>query len=207
MRLTTSLICILLSATPFLSSAQDKPKSASNYQTLVERVKKGDQTVNFRELRLAYSESSDFTSGPDTTDQKKAMRQALNNKDFAKAIQNADTVLVSNFVDMDAHFVEYVAYRELKNPERADFHKFVLQNLLKSITASGDGKTPETAFEVIDVDEEYLLLRFMGLGLPKKQSYMHKNGHYYDALTLNNPASTEERVIYFNVDIPAKHGM
>jgi Domain of unknown function (DUF4919) len=207
MRLTISFLCFLLFAAPLLSSAQKNAKSPEKYQALVHRVKQGDQTVNFRDLRIAYSDSPAFSNGPDTSDQKKVMQQALNSKDFAKAIQNADAVLASNFVDMDAHFVEYVAYSELKNPERADFHKFVLQSLLKSITASGDGLTPETAYEVIDVDEEYVLLRFLDLGLPKKQSYMHKNGHYYDALTLAGPGSAEERVVYFNVDIPAKHGV
>jgi Domain of unknown function (DUF4919) len=204
---TVLTICLLLLAVPLFAFTQSKENSPDNYQALVERVKKGDQTVNFRDLRIAYSDSPAFTKGPDTSDQRQAMRQALNSKDFAKAIQNADVVLASNYVDMDAHFVEYVAYSELKNPERAAFHKFILQSLLKSITASGDGKTPETAYQVIDVDEEYVLLRIMGVGLPKKQSYMHKDGHYYDALTLNDPSSKEERVIYFNVDIPAKHGL
>lgn len=36
---------------------------------------------------------------------------------------------------------------------------------------------------------------------------MLKNGHHFDALTLSEPNSKEDQVVYFNVDIPAKHGM
>jgi hypothetical protein len=210
MRLKFLLICCLLSAVCSASllaqQSPQKPKDPVAYDTLVDRVKHGDQTVNFRDLRIAYSNSPAFDTGPDTTEQKRAMTAELKNKNYKKAIENADVILDTNYVNMDAHFVEYVAYNELKNVERAEFHKYVLQALLKSITDSGDGKSVETAYEVIDVDEEYILLRFMGFGLPKKQSYLHKNGHAYDALILSAPSSSEETTLYFNVDIPAKHG-
>ncbi|HUL15306.1 MAG TPA: DUF4919 domain-containing protein [Terriglobales bacterium] len=162
-----ALLLLFLAFAPSAFS-QGNVVAPDPYQALVDRVKKGDQTVNFRDLRIAYSNSPAFTQGPDTSGQKKNMRQALNDKDYSRVIQNADVVLASDFVDMDAHFVEYLAYSELKNPERADFHKFVLQSLLKSIASSGDGKSPETAYVVISVDEEYVLLRFLRFGLPKK---------------------------------------
>lgn len=174
---------------------------------MVERVKGGDQTIDFRELRLAYMDSRTYSNGPDTETQKKAMTAALNSKDFKGSIKNADVVLASNYVDMDAHFAEYIANRELNATGKADFRKFVLQALLKSITDFGDGKTPETAFQVIQVHEEYVLLRFMGVGLPESQSLLHKNGHSYDEIKFKDPKSGQSVTIYFNVDIPAKHGL
>ena len=72
---------------------------------------------------------------------------------------------------------------------------------------SGDGKTPLTAYQVINVHEEYVLLRFLHIGLPKSQSYLHQDGHAYDVITFEDPDSKEEKKMYFNVDIPAKHGL
>jgi hypothetical protein len=200
-------IFLLLLACCFAVTAQEKPEAKTDYAALLERVKSGDQTVDFRQLRLAYANSPSYGSGPDTDTQRKAMMASLNAKDFANAIKNADVVLAAKYVDLDAHFVAYVAHRELKDTEQAEFHKFVLQGMLKSITASGDGKSPETAFQVIEVHEEYVLLRFMGVGLPESQALLHKNGHSYDEVKFKDPASKQEATLYFNVDIPIKHGL
>jgi hypothetical protein len=198
------LLVVLLCRTAI---AQDTPKPQVSYERLVERVKGGDQTVDFRQLRLAYMDSTTYSHGQDAEPQKKAMMAALNSKDFRGAIRNADIVLTSSYVDMDAHFAEYIANRELSATDKAEFHKFVFQALLKSITDSGDGKTPETAFQVIQVHEEYVLLRFMGIGLPESQSLLHKNGHSYDEIKFKDPKSGQAVTLYFNVDIPAKHGL
>jgi hypothetical protein len=208
MRLLNSAIhivlCVLCLSNAF---AQDKPKEQNIYEALVARAKSGDQTVDFRQMRLAYADSPDYSQRPDTDPQKKAMNAELQGKQYAKAIDDADKVLAANYVDMDAHLVEYIAHRELKDTELAELHKFVLERLLRSITDGADGKTPETAYQVIEVHEEYVLLRFMGVGLPKSQSYLHKDGHAYDEIKFEDPTSKEERTIYFNVDISAKHGL
>jgi hypothetical protein len=208
MRVTFMSTCLpLLFLLCQAASAQDATKQQLTYENMVERVRGGDQTIDFRQLRLAYMDSKSYSYGPDTEPQKKAMTAALNSKDFHGAIRNADAVLASHYVDMDAHFTEYIANRELNDTDKADFHKFVLQGLLKSITDFGDGKTPETAFQVIQVHEEYVLLRFMGVGLPESQSLLHKNGHSYDEIKFKDPKSGQSVTLYFNVDIPAKHGL
>jgi len=189
-----------------LVAAADKP-ATSDYKALVERAKSGDQTVDFRRLRLAYADSADYENAPDTDPQNKAMWVALRNQNYDDAIKNADIVLKANYADIDAHYVEYIAYRELKNPDLSDIHGFIFRGLLKSITDSGDGKSPDTAFQVIEVHEEYVLLHAMGVGLPKQQSLLKDKGHSFDKISFDDPQSGEEKVIYFNVDIPAKHGL
>jgi hypothetical protein len=143
----------------------------------------------------------------DTSDQKKAMFAALRAGKFADALKASEVVLASNFVDMDAHVGQYIAHRELKETDAAELHHKIYLGLLKSITDSGDGKTPETAYQVIDVHEEYVLLHAMGVGLPKSQSLLKKNGHAFDEIKFVDPNTQKESTIYFNVDIPIKHGV
>ena len=195
---------LLISAFSILCAAavcQSKRAADAHYADLVAKVKSGDKNVDFKELRLAYADSS---RGTDTDPQKKAMTAALNSKKYDEALKNADIVLASDYADMDAHFVEYIAQRELHNSEQADFHKFVLGGLLDSITHSGDGKTFDTAFQVIEVHEEYVVLRFMGL-MPSKQSMSEKNGHSCDVMEAVNPKSNEKVTLYFNIDIEENH--
>lgn len=183
-----------------------KEQTQSEYASLLARVKKGDPSVDFKQLRFSYMESPERHSAKDTSKEETGMFQALNAKDYKKAIEDADAVLAGAFVNMNAHFVEYVAYRELQNPVLSDFHKSVFSGLLKSLTDSGDGKTEETAYVVISVDEEYVLLNVLGLHADK-QDVEHDGGHSYDLLEAVDPQTHEPVKLYFNVDIPFKHYM
>jgi hypothetical protein len=192
---------LVVSALLTFGIAQDKPKADLAYEALVEKVQRGDKGVDFKQLRLAYADSP--ASRPDTDPQKKAMTAALNSKNYPEALKNADVVLAADFIDMDAHFVENVAQRELNNTEQAEFHNFVLHGLLDSIMHSGDGKSEKTAFQVIEVHEEYVILRYMGL-MPSKQSLSKKDGHSYDVMEAVDPKTQEKVTLYFNIDVEMK---
>jgi hypothetical protein len=79
---TRSVMCCLLLAACYVSAAAKK--ASGDYDKLVERVK-GDKTVDFRELRLAYADSPGFDRGPDTDPQKTNVGgpffQGLRNRD------------------------------------------------------------------------------------------------------------------------------
>ena len=200
--------CLVLCFIFFAATCIAADKNATaEYASLLERAKNGDQTIDFRRLRLAYADSAAYENAPDTEPQKKAMWSALKTKDFQAAVKNADIVLNADYADMGAHYVEQVAFQELRNSDLSRIHAYIFRALLKSITDSGDGKSPETAYQVIEVHEEYVLLRALGVALPKQQSSVQRNKHSFDKITFDDPQSGEQKIIYFNVDIPMKHGL
>lgn len=178
-----------------------EPVPPVSYETLLERVKKQDSTVDFKELRLAYTGTKLYDPYGGSLDARDAMFAALNAKENDKALAASEKLLAVNYLDINAHFVASVANTNLKRPEKSDYHKYVFQNLLKSIIHSGDGKTLETAFVVISVDEEYALLNFMGLRQVGHQK-VEENGHDYDKMTAKNPKTEKTSIYYFNVDKP-----
>ena len=91
---------------PCVAVAEDDSKAKATYQSLVEKGKSGDKSVDFKQLRLSYS---DHRRGPDVESQKKAMFAALRSGKFAEAIKNADRSSTAIIVDMDAHVVETIA--------------------------------------------------------------------------------------------------
>jgi hypothetical protein len=99
-------------------------------------------------------------------------------------------------VDIDARVAAAVASQKLGRPEDADLHKRWYNGLVDSVLASGDGKTAQTAFEVISVEEEYAVLRAMGL---ESRGQMLVDGGIH-ALTVETESGNE--IIYFN---PAAH--
>ena len=192
----------VLAAGSLFSFAQEK--TSSQYAKMVAQVKAGTVAVDFKQMRLAYMDSPEYQAARDTDAQAEAMIAAINANDFPAAIKNAEVVLVSDYVDLDAHFAEYIAYRELHRDAEAKFHKDVFEGLLRSITSSGDGKSDQTAFVVISTHEEYTLLRVAGLVLDK-QSLRHVNHHAYDVIEATDQKSNQKVVLYFNVDVPLKH--
>ncbi|MDX6385368.1 MAG: hypothetical protein QOK48_2941 [Blastocatellia bacterium] len=206
-RLALAFLILVVGAMPGFGFDQEQPKSASpatakpTYAALLERAKKSDATVDFKELRMAFTESPDYSPYGGDREARRNMFASLNAKEYEQALEPAGKILAKNYVDLNAHFVSYVANRELGRTERATFHKFMFDGLMKSITGHGDGKTPETAFVVISTDEEYVLFNFLGLR-PAGQSLVNQDGHSYDRMAANDPKTNESLVYFFNIDKP-----
>lgn len=186
-------------AAPGAAAGQAQVKPA--FEGLLERVKKSDQSVDFKELRLAYTETRGYGPyGGDRASRTK-MFAALKANEFDKVLELAGTILTENYLDIMGHFGSFVAHRELAHADQAAYHRFVFEGLLNSIKNSGDGKTLETAFLVISTDEEYALFNYLGLR-PTDQALIKEKGHSYDRMTALDPTTNQTLVYYFNIDKP-----
>ncbi|HVG29804.1 MAG TPA: DUF4919 domain-containing protein [Pyrinomonadaceae bacterium] len=174
--------------------------SKGGYKALLERARKGDRTLDFGELRAAFYETDDYNPHAPMMSYRQ-LWGAVAQGNYAEAIKIADAVLEKNFVEVNAHMVAHVAHRETGSAERAQFHRFMADGLLDSIKKTGDGKSAETAFDVISINEEYALFRAMGLQ-PIRQSLIEDKGHQYDALVAVDPRTRAEATYYFRVDRP-----
>jgi hypothetical protein len=178
-----------------LLSQQGKP----TYESLLERVKKEDPEVDFTALRMAYADSPNYKETD--SDLRKAMFSALNEKNYDKAIAVAGQILDVNYLDIDAHLVSAIVSKRKNDTERQKRHDYVGKGLTQSILASGDGKTPETAYVVISVDEEYSLLRVLGLRM-QSQALLGLGAHHYDKLEVTDREVQGKRTLFFNIDKP-----
>ena len=192
---------LAVAALPPAVAAQDRP---SEYATLLASLKAGNTSIDYTRLRLSYMDSPEYKAAKDVSKSEEAMSDALNKKDYPAALKDAEAVLESNYVNIDAHFVALVANQEMGVMDKAEFHRTVFRGLLNSIRNSGDGKSLETAWVVINVHEEYVLLRVLGFR-PSQQSLVNQNGHSYDVMKVKNAEDGTEQTFYFNVDIPFKH--
>lgn len=192
------IVCCLLLPLGVLAQ---QPAAKDFYETLLEKVKKQDPAVDFTALRLAYTETEQYSPYGGDKESRKAMFAALNAKQYETALAASEKLLAANYVDMNAHFGAYVSNRELGHTEKSEFHKYVFQHLLKSVSDSGDGKAMETAFVVISVDEEYVWFNFMGLRV-SNQALVENKGHHYDKMSAQDPKTEQASDYYFNIDKP-----
>lgn len=80
------------------------------------------------------------------------------------------------------------------------FEVDALKGIIESISSTGDGKSPETAFDVIDPAEEHMILKAFRYQL-KGQDFRQMGGHYWDVLKYVNPMTGEVGEMFFNVDV------
>jgi hypothetical protein len=190
-----------LQSTPSPAPTGAQPQAKSTYEALLEKVKKNDPSVDFKELRLGYTDTREYSPYVGDSMARKNMFEALKQKDYDKTLANATTMLGSNYLDIMGHFGAFVAHRELGHADLSVYHRWVFEGLLNSIKNSGDGKTPETAFVVISTDEEYALFNYLGLR-PQDQALIKEKGHDYDRMTALDPQTNQPVVYYFNIDKP-----
>jgi hypothetical protein len=176
-------------------------RAAENYEALVARLKAGDLKVDFGALRDAYAESTGYAPYGGSFDAaRQDMIKAANAHDCKTSLANAEKVLDAIYIDILSHTLSARCYQSDGDSAKAEFHRSVARGLYDAIVATGDGKTPKTAFAVVTINEEYDVLGIRDLDL-ETQSLVYNDGHAYDAMKAKSE-SGEEMTLYFQIDRP-----
>ncbi|HKF72868.1 MAG TPA: DUF4919 domain-containing protein [Stellaceae bacterium] len=166
---------------------------------MLARAKNGEPGVDYQALRFAYAAKPDFNSyGLTRVSHRDAMFKAYQAGDCATAVKEASGLIEVNFVNIDAHIVSDICYSRLGNDAERTRHRAIAAGLIHSITDSGDGRTQQTAYVVISVDEKYRVLRLLGLK-PGRQSLVGGDGYKFDQLDATK-ADGQTQSMFFNVD-------
>jgi hypothetical protein len=171
----------------------------SGYDALLAELKSGNTAIDFRALRYARAEQPGYNpygalADPDKGDMLRAM--TAGNVDRVATL--AELIIERDYTDVDAHAALALVLERRGMTEQAVFERAVADGLLRSIQESGDGTTPETAYVVISVAEEYSLLGASGVQVAK-QSLLQTARGPVDALEVVNRANGERRTVYFDV--------
>lgn len=170
-------------------------RDPTEYSRLVEQAKKRDSSVDFVTLRAAWgNDACNQVEAPN----RDAMARAFNARDWTKAAELATAVLDHEFVNRDLHLATANAYKELGNSEKEMFHTAVAQMLLDAILRSGDGTTPQTAFRVYSLGEEYAVMRVLGYQVTMQAFVSGPSWSPFDLLTGEN-ADKKTVSLYFDI--------
>lgn len=194
MRALCMALVLLLAAAGWAGAAQD-----SGYEMLVAQVKSGNTAIDFKALRYARAEQPGYNPYEALSDPTKGdLIRAMGANDLAQVSTLANQIIARDYTDIDAHAALAAVYERRGQSEQAAFELAVANGLLGSIRDSGDGMTPETAYVVIGVAEEYSLLGAMGVQVARQSLVQAARGPV-DALEVVNPTNGERRTIYFDV--------
>ena len=170
-----------------------------SYDDLVAQVKSGKLDTDYTALRLAFASSPRYEPYGALLVKVKEMMASFSAGDCPGAMASAKAILETNFVQMDAHIVTGLCLRKAGDEDGARKERAVYDGLVNSVLKSGDGKTPQTAFKVIFINEEYKVLAALGL-VPVKQSLVNAEGSSFDRIEAKSKTTGESVALYFNVD-------
>ncbi|MSU47010.1 MAG: DUF4919 domain-containing protein [Lacunisphaera sp.] len=191
-RLRLLLLISMLLAGPLL--AQNSPWPA-------EREARANMAT---EQRLAYAATAEYNPyHTKIRDIRKAAFDFLEKGQSPEAIAEAQQGLALSKYNIDLLIFLATAYRASGDLANADKVRQQWMGLVDSILHSGNGRDYASAFLVINVDEEYSVLRVLQLEVTN-QSLVEHNGSEFDVMKVKDTESGAEGVLYFNVDLPKK---
>ncbi len=134
--------------------AEDSPSDMSVYRDLVTRAKGGDAMVDYRQMRFLCLRLSAcrVRSSPDELGKLNSLT------DPNASIAYAETLLDQGFVNTEVHATQAAMFQKLGDFSRSVRSFQVIAGLLGSILRGRDGKSPESAYEVVVDREIYMVL-------------------------------------------------
>ena len=118
-------------------------------------------SVDFDRLRAEFGSRTDFAEICERDRPLHQLAELVIQKDWNTILVTSEPWLQRCPIDIDAHLIRAVALKELKRLLESEHHLNWFRGLVDSVLTSGDGKTPQTAFVVISVAEEYSILRVL----------------------------------------------
>jgi hypothetical protein len=162
------------------------------YQVLLAGAKANAPNADWGQLRLAFAARPGFRVFAQSAAKREMLKDA-NSGDCADALATAKAVIEQAYVDADAHMIAAFCEDAAGDRIAAKLDRDIGAGLIKSIE-TGDGLSPASAFTVINVDEEYALMRALGQTVGS-QALVRQDGHSYDALQATDEKG--QRATYF----------
>jgi len=200
------------------AQAQAQPEGFSNvsskdaeYLALVEKAQASDsKAVDWSQLRNAYVQTSFY----DPYGGAQAIWYSLQRAGMLVVATPSDENVRAYHDLLNKHYAHYRAHLQaidLWNKTKTSvvnksLHENAFREILRSIRLTGDGKSPETAFRVIDPAEESMILKTFHYRLIG-QEFRQNNGQFWDVLKYVNPqvlgtdGKPVQQEMFFNVNV------
>jgi hypothetical protein len=192
-RMATLAFALLL---PPLTALADP---SGDYAALVTAAQDGDPGVDFTVMRQAYAQIPEYDPlGAKTADLMRDGEAAYVAKDCKTALDKFKAAIALNFTLSDAHALSADCLEQAGDKKNEAREEAIAQGLFYSIVASGDGKSPETAFWVVTRHEEGVVLAVAGLQGKSRETVSTDHGPV-DKVGVRDGTKGHDAAMYFNV--------
>lgn len=176
------------------------PEFDDNYSKTVKILENGKTNIDYKSFRESFIESEQFKIASKNSSEfrnlKKEMYRQMSESKYDSIIITTKKMLSIDYTSMTAHKTLRRTYEILGDTINANKYKAIQFGLLMSIVNSGDGKSCETGWSVIQVPEEYFILEMLGVKLSKQN--IDNDGGICDRIEVVDE-NDKKKVYYFEI--------
>ena len=172
------------------------------YEEILAAARRGSESIDFSRFRFAFTRTNAYAPyDVEALEEDQTLEEAARASDWKSMLAQARAALERCYVRVRPHLYAAAACEALGDAVEQRHHEQCSRGLLTSILNSGDGRTPDTAFVVIGVWEEYDVLNALKLQLTH-QALLPVGDRQVDQITVMSPEASAPFNLYFDVTIP-----
>jgi hypothetical protein len=174
---------------------------AGDYAALVTAAKEGDPGTDYTAMRQAYAMIADYDPFGDKTNALMHDGQtAYVGKDCKTALEKFKAAIALNFTLSDAHALSADCLEQAGDKTGEQREEGIAQGLFNSLISSGDGNSPATAFRIVTMHEESVILAVAGVNGTKKTMMTTDQGPV-EKIDITDQQTGEKGAVYFNTGV------
>ena len=177
----------------------------TTYNDLLNRFKANDTTLSLDNyLVIYYGQAFRDDYKPNARHDSvmvlnKYLNKGIDSIDFRKVIKYTKMILNEFPFNIDQIYFTGVAYKKLGIKDSSNIWFYKYDKLIRSIMATGDGKTEKSAFIVTKVSDEYSIINAFGFQVTG-QALTNKQKKYYDLMNVAQNSYGVEK-LFFDVNL------
>ena len=175
------------------------PNLNDKYSEYIKQLESGKVDIDYVDFRNSFLDSKQFGKKSTNYDSlKKQVYAEIKNKNYNEVVRLTKAMLSIDYTSLFAHKYLQQTYKILGDTINRNKYHDIEFGLLYSITKNGDGKTCETGWHVIQIEEEYFILNMLGADL-QQQSTTNGGGNTCDKMAVKTEEG-EARTYYFEAN-------
>ena len=184
-----------------------KKTNREQYARLCERLESGDTTLTSDQYATVYYGFAAQSRYNGSLGYGEEDAMALIEQDKPQeAFALCERILSKAPVSLQGHMTLLLAAgRAAIPPEQALRYAIRFDGLLDAVFRSGDGHSIQTAFRVLSVADEYVVMQALGVESMLSQNLIEEHEKHYDRIEISGATGYEGDEIYFDVSLPMKH--
>jgi hypothetical protein len=172
---------------------------AGDYAALVTAAKEGDPGTDYTAMRQAYAMIPDYDPYGDKTNALMRDGQAAYvAKDCKTALEKFKAAIALNFIIPDAHALSADCLEQAGDKAGEKREEAIAQGLFDSIIISGDGEKPDTAFHIVTLQEEGVILAVAGVNGTGRELLTTDSGPV-DKISVTDVGTGKKGAVFFNI--------
>ncbi len=179
--------------------AKDVKVVQAEYDAMIKASYKAPADYDFARLRELYKELPSYNAFKlhPQMNYKRLIEEIKKPEEKGNGGKLIHSYIQKHFAMPQAHM--FISMNSKKETTAYKYHSWMGRGLMKALLGSGDGKGPETAYHVLNVSEEYLIVAPQFKQKSIVQNLEQVKGRSYDKLTGEDKETGEKRSVWFDI--------